>query len=184
MAKQTDELFDIIDCSGNRTGAIKPRAHVHRDGDWHATVHVWLITPRREILLQKRASTKETWPGKWDISAAGHIQAGDSAIDTAIREVREELGLGVRAEELHHLRRLKQQTLYESIRDNEINDVFAAITDIHPEMIDIDHSEVESVQLVTLSAFEAKVLRNDSMLVPHPDEYPVIIDYCRSLRGS
>lgn len=45
------------------------------------------------MLLQKRSSIKDSWPDYWDISCAGHIESGHNAIDTAIRELNEELGL-------------------------------------------------------------------------------------------
>lgn len=60
------------------------RGLVHRDGDYHRAVHVWIYSEStRELLLQKRADCKDSWPGQWDISSAGHISAGDSSLVTA-----------------------------------------------------------------------------------------------------
>ena len=60
------------------------RVDVHRDGDYHRAVHVWIYSEStHELLLQKRADCKESWPGQWDISSAGHISAGDSSLVTA-----------------------------------------------------------------------------------------------------
>ncbi|PPD72659.1 hypothetical protein GOBAR_DD30432 [Gossypium barbadense] len=65
---------------------------VHRDGDYHKAVHVWIFAEStQELLLQKRADCKDSWPGLWDISSAGHISAGDSSLITAQRELQEEL---------------------------------------------------------------------------------------------
>jgi hypothetical protein len=57
-------------------GATKRRGDVHRDGDWHRSVHVWLVDGDGRLLLQQRSVHKDTFPGRWDVSAAGHISAG------------------------------------------------------------------------------------------------------------
>ena len=79
MNQTTDpeEYFDILDEHGNKTDRIKPRSEVHRDGDWHRAVHIWIINNQGEILLQRRAPDKDTHPNFWDISVGGHLQAGD-----------------------------------------------------------------------------------------------------------
>lgn len=60
------------------------RSHVHRDGDYHRAVHVWIFAEStQELLVQRRADNKDSWPGLWDISSAGHISAGDSSLVTA-----------------------------------------------------------------------------------------------------
>ncbi|MBN1308375.1 MAG: NUDIX domain-containing protein [Chitinispirillaceae bacterium] len=58
---------------------------------------------RGALLLQKRSPFKETFPGLWDISAAGHISAGDSSRETAVRELREELGISLKSNALRFL---------------------------------------------------------------------------------
>ena len=46
-----------------------------------------------EVLLQKRAMNKDSFPGRYDTSSAGHIQAGDEPEESAISELHEELGI-------------------------------------------------------------------------------------------
>ena len=61
------------------------RGDVHRDGDYHGAVHVWIYSEStHELLLQQRADCKDSWPGLWDISSAGHISAGDSSLFSAM----------------------------------------------------------------------------------------------------
>uniref|UniRef100_A0A8R7PGB3 Nudix hydrolase 3 n=2 Tax=Triticum urartu TaxID=4572 RepID=A0A8R7PGB3_TRIUA len=63
---------------------IVPRTEVHRDGDYHRAVHVWIYYESTgELLLQRRVDCKESWPGQWDISSAGHITVGDSSLSSA-----------------------------------------------------------------------------------------------------
>eukprot|EP00747_Dinoflagellata_sp_TGD_P182511 gnl/TRDRNA2_/TRDRNA2_36788_c0_seq1.p1 gnl/TRDRNA2_/TRDRNA2_36788_c0~~gnl/TRDRNA2_/TRDRNA2_36788_c0_seq1.p1 ORF type:complete len:189 (-),score=34.22 gnl/TRDRNA2_/TRDRNA2_36788_c0_seq1:17-583(-) len=97
----------LVRCTGER----KARSEVHRDGDWHRSIHVWVVVPGTagadtqevELLMQKRAQTKDTHPGLWDVSVAGHIDAGDEPLATAVREAEEELGLRVAPEQLEHI---------------------------------------------------------------------------------
>ncbi|KAF2301545.1 hypothetical protein GH714_025691 [Hevea brasiliensis] len=51
------------------------------------------VLAKTELLLQRRADSKDSWPGLWDISSAGHISAGDSSLVSARRELHEELGI-------------------------------------------------------------------------------------------
>lgn len=65
--------------------------------------HVWVWRKRGdlvEVLLQRRAPDKKTWPDYIDISAAGHIDAGESAVESAAREAQEEIGLTIDSRKL------------------------------------------------------------------------------------
>ena len=67
------EYFDVLDENGNKTGETKLRSEVHRDGDWHRTVHIWVFNRQGEVLLQRRCATKDSYPNMLDISCAGHL---------------------------------------------------------------------------------------------------------------
>lgn len=90
-----EEIFDIIDTQGNPTGETVTREKAHAEGIPHRTAHIWIIREkygRTEVLLQKRSMNKDSFPGKFDTSSAGHIQAGDEPLESALRELGEELG--------------------------------------------------------------------------------------------
>ena len=102
------EFFDVLDENGNKTGKIKLRSEVHRDGDLHKSVHIWIINYNGDVLLQRRCPTKDSYPNMLDISCAGHLTAGDSSLDGAIRELKEELNLDINPKDLqlinvHHV---------------------------------------------------------------------------------
>ena len=72
------EYLDVVDENGNPTGESVPRSRAHAEGIRHRTSHVWLMrirNGRRQILLQKRSACKDSFPGCYDISSAGHIPA-------------------------------------------------------------------------------------------------------------
>lgn len=91
------ELLDVLAGDGSRSGSVSERGVVHREGSLHATAHVWVVRKEESggygLLLQKRSHKKESFPGCYDISAAGHVAAGDDSIHTALRELEEELGI-------------------------------------------------------------------------------------------
>jgi 16S rRNA (adenine1518-N6/adenine1519-N6)-dimethyltransferase len=58
----------------------------------HRIARVFILNSEGEILIQKR-SDKATIPGRWDQSAAGHVDEGEDYLTAAARETREEVGI-------------------------------------------------------------------------------------------
>ena len=97
------EYIDIVDENGEPTGDVIDRETAHSKGIRHRTAHVWLLrnnNDKVQILLQKRCQTKSSYPGCYDISSAGHIPSGVDYIQSALRELNEELGIIASPEEL------------------------------------------------------------------------------------
>lgn len=97
------EFFDIVDEKGIPTGESIERTQAHKKGIRHRTAHIWIIREqdgKAQLLLQKRSAEKDSFPGRFDTSSAGHIQAGDEPEESAIRELHEELGIQASKEEL------------------------------------------------------------------------------------
>jgi isopentenyldiphosphate isomerase len=95
FAQDPDELFDVVNEDGSPTGIVKRRADVHRDGDWHRAIHVWLHGERDGVpflLLNLRSRDKDTWPLRLDVTVGGHLAAGEDT-SHAYREIHEEIGI-------------------------------------------------------------------------------------------
>ena len=162
------ELIDVLTPSGAPAGLRKPKADVHRDGDWHRAAHVWIVTPDGRLLLQRRSLRKENYPGLWDVSAAGHLSAGESAVECALRETFEELGLRLDAAELRHVGTLRESCVLNggTYIDNEIHEIFVVRRDVDLGALVLQASEVDDVMLVRELPAEG--------LVPHAEEYALI----------
>jgi len=120
-----DELIDIIDKNGKPTGEIRLKSEVHKLGLYHASVHIWFYTLGGNILLQKRASDKDTYPDLWDISVAGHIGAGETPENAVIRETEEEIGLSITKADISFLKIfLAEKCPTLTIIDNEFHRSF------------------------------------------------------------
>jgi len=167
-----EELIDVLDDRGQPTGVVKSKAAAHRDGAWHRAAHVWIITPEGRVLFQRRSLRKENWPGWWDVSAAGHLSAGESASDAAVRETLEELGL--RIAEPRHIGTFRESCVLNggAYVDNEIHEVFVVRQEVDIDRLVLQDGEVDEVVLV--DDFAAFVKRDD--VVPHHDEYGFIRD--------
>jgi 16S rRNA (adenine1518-N6/adenine1519-N6)-dimethyltransferase len=88
------ETFDVVDES-DRVLRQASRHDVHRNGWRHRAVHIFVFNRAGELFLQKRSRWKDAHPSRWDSSAAGHVNAADEYEPTALREVREEMGVEV-----------------------------------------------------------------------------------------
>jgi 8-oxo-dGTP diphosphatase len=103
------ELIDIFDEHWNPTGETLEKSEAERQGKLHKTVHIWIVNPRGELLLQRRSPTKKTYPNTWDIPAAGHIHTGETVMQGGIREAYEELGINIIEDQLIFISKQEEQ---------------------------------------------------------------------------
>jgi isopentenyldiphosphate isomerase len=126
-AQDPDEPFDVIHADGRPTGRVKSRAAIHRDGDWHRAVHIWITgidNGAPFLTFQRRASRKDTWPDRYDATVGGHYRAGETLAE-ALREVKEEIGLTPDPGQLRPLGvRVCANEVERGIIDRELQDVF------------------------------------------------------------
>lgn len=164
------EMFDIIDADGNKTGAIKERGVVHREGALHATSHIWITRKNQksgyDILLQKRSACKDSHPGCYDISSAGHIGAGDEALASALRELEEELGIQARPEDLIEFgvqyKNYEGEFYGRPFKDNQRSILYLYKEPVDMEELVLQESEIESV--IWMDYKEAlEAIRNNTM---------------------
>lgn len=108
------ELVDIVD-QNDRPLLVMPLTEAHRQSLFHRSVLVLVFDPAGKLYLQKRGPHKSLYPNRYDLSATGHVQAGESRLAAALRELEEELGL--RAKTLTQLAAVpaSDQTGYEFV---------------------------------------------------------------------
>lgn len=130
-AQDLDEPFDLCDRDGNLLGQVKPRGAVHRDGDWHRALHLWVVIARRAqpvVVFQRRSLAKDTHPGLVDVSVAGHLRAGES-VEEALRESEEEIGLGVALADAFDIGARRVEKPVPAGVDREVQTVLGTVTD-------------------------------------------------------
>jgi isopentenyldiphosphate isomerase len=150
-----DEYIDIANEDGSLTGRKALKSKIHATGLFHHTAHLWLYTKNGHILLAQRSAKKMICPLLWDVSVAGHIDAGETPKQATVRETKEEIGLTLHETDLHSIGIFKCVQHYANgIQDNEFHNTFMAelkvpITELTPQ-----DTEVEALKLISIATFE------------------------------
>ena len=154
------EILDIVDRNGEPTGEQIDRESAHKNGIRHRTSHLWVARINKkhsetatlsdvQLLLQKRSDNKDSHPGKLDISSAGHIPAGTGYETSAVRELKEELGIDAKEEELHYCgkrRKEYKKKFHDSVFwDNQVSNVYVIMRNIEAEDVKYQLSELSGV---------------------------------------
>ncbi len=168
------EFFDICDEYGYPTGETVTRELAHSEGILHRTAHIWIIRKKAggyDILLQKRTMNKDSFPGMYDTSSAGHIPAGEEPLPAALRELREELGIDAGPDDLSYIGqfRIQFETEFHGkiFRDNEIPWVYVYKKPVDITKLTLQASEVDEVRWFDLEEVYAEIAASsDRFCVP------------------
>lgn len=147
------ELLDIRRKDGSLTGEVRERSIVHENGDLHGTTHVWIVRKSTsgawEVLLQKRSQNKDSFPGRYDTSSAGHIPAGSDYLESALRELEEELGIHAEEADLKeafmHCGYAETEFYGKPFKNAEISMVYIYEKEVDIAQLKLQKEEVESV---------------------------------------
>lgn len=151
----TDEYIDIVDEQGNPLGKTVLKSEAHKNGWFHNTTHLWVFNERSQILLAQRSLKKAIHPGLWDVSAAGHVDSGETLKHAAIRECYEELGLHFSEEELIPIGVYKHIGKYPELNmtDCEFHHCFIAKWEGEPKELELQKGEVDDAKWVKPEEF-------------------------------
>lgn len=174
-----EELIDVLDENGNKTGEILTREQIHKKGLYHRIVVIVIIDAQGNILMQQRSKNKAQNPGKWDVAVAGHISSGQTSIEAAMRETLEEVGIKVNEQELEYVLTYKnKENVEEDYIDNQIYDCYIVKRDkINLRNIKVQESEVEQVKLCNLKEF-SEIIENGNIM-ERDEFYKKIIKYLK-----
>jgi len=149
------EWLDIVDQENRIIGAA-PRAIVHRKAYMHRAVHVMVFNSAGEVFVQRRSLDKDTNPGLWDTSCAGHIDSGESVLIGAMRELFEELGITVTSEALKECGQIHPSS------DNGFEHV-GLFTVLSDEKLDLCSREIIDGRWHSLSSLDAWLEREPNL---------------------
>ena len=176
------ELLDLLREDGEPSGQVRWRTLVHLHGDWHRTSHVWVVRKRadggHDLLLQKRSGEKDSFAGCYDISSAGHIPAGQDYLESALRELKEELGITAKPEELRlvgvHDGRYEGEFGGQIFKNHEKSHVFVYEKPVEIEDLKLQKEEVESVKWMKIEDVLASVKAHDPGYCLFEDEIEML----------
>ena len=107
--KDMKKILNIVDNDDKIIGE-KTREEIHQEGLLHREIHVYFLTPKKELIFQHRAKDKDTYPDLLDATVGGHVEIGDSYEETATKEAFEETGIMVDASDLIFLNKTKNRS--------------------------------------------------------------------------
>ncbi len=86
------EKWDLYTKYRENTGTECVRGETIPEGLYHLVVHMWIRNSRGEYLMSQRSASRPTFPLMWEC-VGGSVLKGESSIDGALREVKEEIGI-------------------------------------------------------------------------------------------
>lgn len=176
-----EELIDVLDENGIKTGKILTRNEVHKKGLWHRIIVVAIINEKNEILIQQRSDKKDKNPGMWDISVTGHLSSGQDSLTAATREISEEvsvsLGYSVEVKDFRFMFSYrKEEKGNEEHYDRQFYDFFILRqSGLREDNIRFQESEVQNIKFVNIS--ELNEMREKKLLVDREECYNALAEY-------
>lgn len=177
-----DEQWQVYDSQGRAipNKGVKPEEG-YAQAVLHGAAHVWVWrtgTEGTEVLLQRRSSQKWTWPNRFDISAAGHIDLGEEPLAAAVRETHEEIGVRMPETDLELVMMHRRKMSAGNGRtENEFCWVYLLELDKTADFT-MQDDEVSGLEWKRLADFRTEVIQpNNDTYVPHgPGYYTAIIE--------
>lgn len=180
------EIIDICDHEGHLTGESMARSEVHKQERWHRIAIVWIIDNQGRLLLQQRAEHLGCFPGVWDVSVDGHVAAGDEPTPTALREMKEELGITAGTGDLVFADTVTDRYEMAYGRTHcEYDFVFICRRDIPVEELRLQTAEVSSAKWVRYDELAAELEEHPGLYAGrNRDVYRIGIDAARLVAGE
>lgn len=154
------ELIELFD-NKRRPLNITRERYVKENGEYAQTMHIWIRNSKGEFLLQKRSMNKKNFPGDWSITGGG-VDSGETTLDAAIRECKEELGIDIDINKTELI--LTIRTKY-----NNFNDVYLVTQDFDINDLILQKEEVDEVKWASLE--EIDELYKNHEFSPPPSFY-------------
>lgn len=171
-----DELIDIFDENNKPLNKTIMKSLAHKNGSWHRVAHIWIYNTKGEMLIQHRNLDKEIHPNLWDIGAAGHIPAGETPIEGAIRETKEEIGLEITKEKLEFIKIKKGvANANEKIQNNEFAYIYLLKYEGKINDLKIQKEELQDLKFIKLDKLKKELISKPQIYVPHLDYWNEII---------
>ena len=145
MSLPAEELVEIVDRDNTPIGAVTRRI-MRQQNLIHRASYILVFNRQGQLFIQKRTATKDIYPGYWDLAAGGVVQAGETYLESAARELREELGVAG----------VKLRHLFDQYFEDEHNKVWGRIFScVHNGPFTLQTEEIDYGRFIPLSEIEA-----------------------------
>lgn len=146
------EIIDIYNKRREKTNKTSERGK-EKDGEYGLSVHIWIMNKEGKFLIQKRTKSRKRFPNMWSLTA-GAVDTGETSLEGAIREAKEEIGINIEKEEFELILSIK--------RKHNFLDIWLVRKDIDLKDIVMQEEEVQEVKWVTKEELE-EMIKNDEV---------------------
>lgn len=161
------ELWDVYDKRGCKTGKTKQRGSLLISGEFHLAMEIWIVNEEKQLLIQRRAQSKKILPDIWGMTT-GCIVAGEDSVSGCIREVQEEIGISLTADDIIFLQRI--------FRTNTIWDVYVAHKNADLAQLVLQQEEVSEVKWITFDELREMLKDGQFFAYPEIDEIITLVE--------
>jgi len=162
--KTTDNLNELLDVVDENDRVIGSATRGECNGNpsvIHRAAYALIFNSEGKLFLHKRSKTKDTCPGMWSISVAGHVTQGETYEETIAREIIEEIGTILKVEFL-------DKYLLQHKSENEYSAIFRGYSDgpfeLNPKEIEegdfFSMDTIRNIMWRGLTPFSQMVLEN------------------------
>lgn len=166
------ELFDLYDVNRHPLGITMERGGFQPEGAYRLVVHICIFLSDGKMLCQRRVASKRVYPSLWDLSCGGCVDAGETSVEGAIRETKEELGITLPADIVPSL----------TVHFNYgFDDVYCVTMDVDVSDVVLQAEEVAEVMYLTKEQIHSMI--DAKKFIPYSHEYIDYLFYCQNHRG-
>ena len=164
------EKRDLYDKDRNLTGKTIYKGEEIPDGNYINVVLVFIQNSEGKFLIQKRSERKN---GLY-ATTGGHPKSGESSLQGIITEVKEEIGIDLKPEDVQ---------LYYGGRSDE-EKVFWDDYYVKMDVPNIDNLKLQEEEVASVHWFTAEeiidLMKNDLFFMNHFEEFEVLLDWIKS----
>lgn len=172
-----EELFDVLNEKGEYIGKVETRKKCHKEGLWHKAVVVFIINAKGQVLLQKRSANKKMWPNMWDLTAGGHVLAGEFGFESIIRECKEELGIELNKNDITFIGATTSTNIKGDIVNNHFNEYYIANKEVDETKLKLQEEEVSEVKWIDKNEIIEKIKDNYNGITDKEGCWEYLIKY-------
>ena len=144
----------LVDEQDNELGTME-KLQAHIEAKLHRAISVFIFNDRKEMLLQKRASTKYHSANLWTNTCCSHPKPNENTTDAAKRRLKEEMGIDCNLQAVFNFTYLAK--LENGISEHEFDHVFFGFTNDKPKL---NLEEASDYKYLSLDKIENQLKQN------------------------
>lgn len=157
------EIWDVYDRNRKKTGRTHVRGVPMNEGDYHIVTDIWTINREGKLLLTQRHPEKTF--GLWWECTGGSAQAGETSLESVLRELSEEVGIFARPEEVRLIHTVE--------RPERFVDTYVTFQDVTEKDLVLQAEEVVAAKFVTME--EVRAIWSAGNMLPR-ERFPMYAD--------